>query len=330
MKNLAGRLLDLITLLKQDLEVLSEEPTDQESIGQRTIDSDFPWEEYISKFDDVIEGKDIINENNIDEFTKKEKKKILPSKKLRELESLHDSLRKAKKKLEDYFKTPPTTRKDLDSEISAIQDAMADILKGTGMKKVETSRYIFSLRRTPAFYKVVSEKTAVNSLRKKKLGRFIKIQETLDMAKLKNFLKGRGLTIPGLKKMTADVSIYIYEKHEEGEVELIYVVGPEGFEEDYEDIEEGVSSSNSGTIEEDGESSSSESSSSLESSNSEEEKSEEEEFSEKINAPTFAYKTVYNKSPDEFLSGRTDAPKKMWCYKKENEKIITVKQNYAN
>jgi len=256
MKNLAKRLLDLITSLKQDLEVLSEEPTDQEPIGQEpteTISSDFPWEEYISKFDDVIEG-------NIDEFVKKEKKKILPKAKLRELESLHDSLRKAKKKLEDYFKTPPVARKDLDSEISAIQGAMADVLKDTGMKKVETTRYIFSLRRTPAYYKVVSEKTAVNSLKKKKLGRFIKVEETLDMAKLKNFLKSRGLTIPGLKKMTADVSIYIYEKHEEGEVELIHVVGPEGFEEDYENIEEEMSSS-SGTIEEDEESSSSESSS---------------------------------------------------------------------
>ncbi|MCE7740150.1 MAG: hypothetical protein GPJ50_12310, partial [Candidatus Heimdallarchaeota archaeon] len=262
--------------------------------GEVHIDSVFPWEEVIAEFED-----------SIDEFAKKEKKKILPKGKLRELESLHDSLRKAKKKLEDYFKTPPIARKDLDSEISAIQDAMADVLKGTGMKRVETNRYIFSLRRTPVYYKVVSEKTAVNSLRKKKLGRFINTIETLDMAKLKTFLKNRGLTIPGLKKMTADVSIYIYEKHEEGEAELIYVVGPEGFEEEYEDIEEEVSSSSR-----EGESSSSISSSSSESSS--EEEFEEDKFSEKINAPTFAYQTVYGKNPEEFLSGRTDAPKKMW------------------
>lgn len=33
---------------------------------------------------------------------------------------------------------------------------------------------------------------------------------------------------------------------------------------------------------------------------------------QKINSPTFAYITVYGKEPEEFLRGRTDAPKKMW------------------
>lgn len=32
----------------------------------------------------------------------------------------------------------------------------------------------------------------------------------------------------------------------------------------------------------------------------------------KVNAPTFAYKTVYGKNPPSFLSGRTDEPKKLW------------------
>ena len=32
----------------------------------------------------------------------------------------------------------------------------------------------------------------------------------------------------------------------------------------------------------------------------------------KVNAPTFAYQAVYGKDPDNFLVGRTDAPKKMW------------------
>jgi len=32
----------------------------------------------------------------------------------------------------------------------------------------------------------------------------------------------------------------------------------------------------------------------------------------RVNAPTFAYKTVYGKEPKTFLFGRTDAPKKIW------------------
>ena len=32
----------------------------------------------------------------------------------------------------------------------------------------------------------------------------------------------------------------------------------------------------------------------------------------KVNAPTFAYQAVYKKDPEQFLSGRTNAPKKMW------------------
>ncbi len=36
------------------------------------------------------------------------------------------------------------------------------------------------------------------------------------------------------------------------------------------------------------------------------------DFSQRINAPTLAYKTVYNKFPEERLRGRTDSPKKEW------------------
>ena len=32
----------------------------------------------------------------------------------------------------------------------------------------------------------------------------------------------------------------------------------------------------------------------------------------KVNAPTLAYQTVYGKDPDQFLVGRTSAPKKIW------------------
>ena len=35
-------------------------------------------------------------------------------------------------------------------------------------------------------------------------------------------------------------------------------------------------------------------------------------FKRKTNAPTFAYQTVYGKNPNQSLSGRTSAPKKMW------------------
>ena len=32
----------------------------------------------------------------------------------------------------------------------------------------------------------------------------------------------------------------------------------------------------------------------------------------KVNAPTFAYNTIYGKNPKSFLTGRTDSPKKLW------------------
>jgi len=47
---------------------------------------------------------------------------------------------------------------------------------------------------------------------------------------------------------------------------------------------------------------------------------------QKINSPTFAYWTVYNEYPKQFLRGRTDFPKRTWCYKIEDGKAITVKK----
>jgi len=47
---------------------------------------------------------------------------------------------------------------------------------------------------------------------------------------------------------------------------------------------------------------------------------------QKINSPTFAYWTVYNEYPKQFLRGRTDFPKRTWCYKIEDGKAMTVKK----
>ena len=271
MKNSNKRLPDFLELLQRGIDILREEEITQAEDG-------FPWEEHIAEFSEEL-----------DEFAKKKEKKKKPisKAKLRELDNLHGALIRAKKKLSDFEKNPPTLKKDLDAEISSIQNAMVDVLKSTGMTRIEAGRYIYSLRKTPTYYRVVSEKTAIMSLRKKKLGRYIKVVETLDMAKLKGFLKRRGITIPGLKKMTGDVSIYIYERHEEDEPELIYIVGPEELEDfeegDFEegDFEEGDFEKNDfEELEENEESSSSSGEEEEESSSSSSESSDEDEYDE--------------------------------------------------
>jgi len=273
MKNFSNRLGDFLEFFQRGIDILKEGEIAEAGITQG--EDSFPWEEHISEFSEEL-----------DEFAKKKKeKKTKPvsKAKLRELDTLHTALTKAKKRLSDFEKSPPTLRKDLDAEISSIQNAMVEVLKSTGMTRLEAGRSIYSLRKTPTYYKVVSEKTAIKSLRKRKLGRYIKVLETLDMAKLKGFLKRRGITIPGLKKMTGDVSIYIYERNAEDEPELRYIVGPEGLEEDFEedfeedDFEDLEGESSSGEEEEELEDSSSSSESSSSSASSKEEEFEEED-----------------------------------------------------
>jgi len=291
MKSSNKRLPDFLELLQRGIDILKDAEIAEEGITKD--EAGFPWEEHISEFGEEL-----------DEFAKKKEKKTKPvsKAKLRELDTLHAALTKAKKRLSDFEKSPPTLRKDLDVEISAIQSAMVDVLKSTGLTRLEAGRYIYSLRKTPTYYRVVSEQTAIKSLRKRKLGRYIKVTEALDMAKLKGFLKHRGITIPGLKKMTGDVSIYVYERHEEDEPELVYIVGPEGLEEDFEEDEledlegedlegEDLEGESSSGEEEEFSSSSSESSSS---SKEGEEEFEEEELEEEFAEMKFLVDKVKN------------------------------------
>jgi len=50
-------------------------------------------------------------------------------------------------------------------------------------------------------------------------------------------------------------------------------------------------------------------------------------YKEWVNSPTFAYLSVYGEMPKEFLSGRTDSPKRIWCYNIINGRAITVKKH---
>ena len=155
-------------------------------------------------------------------FAKPESNKKLSGRQIRELNSLYSDLEKAKEKLREFFKKPPVARKDIEDEIKSIQDAMADILKRNKVKRLESDGKIFSLRKVPTFFKIISEKTALASLRKKKLRKFIQIEEHLDISPLKRYLLENKISLPGLKRIDGDVSIYVYEKHEEG-AELVHI-----------------------------------------------------------------------------------------------------------
>ena len=183
-------------------------------------DTAYPWKDQISQF------KDQSLELTLDEFAVKKAKK-LSTREFKQLQGLHGELDSAKDKLETYFKRPPITRTELEGEISAIQDAMADILQSAGVDRIISDPYIYSLRKVRTSFRITSESKAMQSLKQKKLGRFIKKTESINMAELRGYLLKTKTTIPGLKKTEGDVSIYIYEKHGE-QYELINIIEPDG------------------------------------------------------------------------------------------------------
>ena len=211
------------------------EPVDQHNIP---TDSEFPWAQRISELGIHDSDLELYDESlDVDEFAKKTG--LTPAQ-LKELKGLHAELIVSKRKLDKYFKTPPVARKDLEQEISVVQDAMVDIMSSASVKRVTTDKFVYSLRNIATHFKVISENKAVSSLEKKKLSRFIRTEKYLDMADLRPYLLEKDMTIPGLRKIAGDVSIYIYEKHEEGD-KLFLVINPDGsvkFGEELEGVEE--------------------------------------------------------------------------------------------
>lgn len=152
--------------------------------------------------------------------------KQLGEKQLKELRSLHEELNDAKNRLSVLLKKPPTSRSDIEKEIGYIQDAMVDILKGSGIERVISEKYIYSLRKVPTHFRITSEQKVLEALKKKKLNRFVKSVETIDMSELRSYLVDHNEVLPGLRKIDADVSIYIYERHEETP-ELVHIIAHE-------------------------------------------------------------------------------------------------------
>jgi len=182
--------------------------------------SEFPWEEHIKIFDEDFES-----------FDEKKAKPVLTKSERRELESLYSSLKRSKERLQKYLKNPPTRRKEIEEEIDAVQNAMVDILSDAKIKRILLGRNMFSLRKIPTYYKVISEKAAIAALKKKKLRQFIQTIEVIDVSKLRRYLNKNKITIPGLKKISDAHSIYIFEQHGES-FSLVEVVGPKNFEDE--------------------------------------------------------------------------------------------------
>ena len=165
---------------------------------------------------------EVISFEDLEEFAKKE---TLSKNQLRQLQSLHGDLDAAKGRLEAYFKKPPVTRSEIDEEIKAIQDAMAELLRTAKVKRIMVDPFVYALRKIRTHFKTISENKAIESLKKKKLGKFIKRIEAIDMGGLREYLIRSKVNIPGLRKIEDDVSIYIYKKHEEG-YELVKLEEP--------------------------------------------------------------------------------------------------------
>jgi len=163
--------------------------------------------------------------SELDEFAKKAEKK-LSAKQLSELRSLHTELKDAKERLKLLKKKPPISKADIEKEIGYIQDAMVDILKGAGVDRAITDKYIYSLRKVPTHFKVISENKVISELKKRKLSRFIIKTESIDMSELRSYLVDHDTVLPGLRKIDSDVSIYVYERHEETP-QLVYILAPE-------------------------------------------------------------------------------------------------------
>lgn len=115
---------------------------------------------------------------------------------------------------------PGPKRTELEQDIEDLQGEIIDLIQEAGLDHLETPKFTISVRSVPVYYQVTSKRRLISSLQRRKLDRFLIPDFTINMKDLKGYLLATNATLPGLRKISDQKSLYVFEKSSEPPPEL--------------------------------------------------------------------------------------------------------------
>jgi len=125
------------------------------------------------------------------------------------LNSLLDQLAKLRASFNRW--QPTAKRVDLSSEIDELQNQIIDILQESGLDHVQTEKFTLSIRSVPTYFQIQSKQRLIEALKRRHLSRFLIPDFSVNMKDLKEYLLATGGTLPGLRRISNQKSLYIFE-----------------------------------------------------------------------------------------------------------------------
>lgn len=115
---------------------------------------------------------------------------------------------------------PGPKRAALAADIEDLQGEIIDLLTEAGIDHLETPKFTVSIRSVPVYFQVTSKRRLISALQRRKLNRFLIPDFAINMKELKGYLLATNATLPGLRKVSDQKSLYVFEKSSEVPPEL--------------------------------------------------------------------------------------------------------------
>lgn len=125
----------------------------------------------------------------------------------------------------DRYKRPAKTKSSLEKKIAAVQDILINLMRKNGISRHEHKRQRWSIRKVPTYFIAVDSEKAIASIKRKRMSGLLKKLEIIDLSKVKEYIrKHPKKTIPGLKKIDDDYSLYVFDlkSEENNKVEFFF------------------------------------------------------------------------------------------------------------
>jgi len=135
---------------------------------------------------------------------------------------LHE-LTEQKRKLREWH--PKVRRMEIEETIDEIEEEIIDLLKDADLTRAEIGDYTISIRKVPTYFVITSRRRLEAALKRKRLTRFLIPSYTIDLRGLKEYLLATGTTLPGLRRVDDDMSLYVYKKAAETQPDLFITKG---------------------------------------------------------------------------------------------------------
>lgn len=192
---------------RKEVETAVERVYDKRSLSQRQSNIlQAGWPHIYGKPGTTFKLPNTFSENFIFEIFQE-----LPNYKQKQIEKLTNEYLALKKQI-DRFKRPLQSKTKLENNLAAVQDKIIEFMKRNDLTKHTVKRKRWSLRKVPNYYIATNQERAIAALKRNRLSRFVKSVEKIDFKELKKYLKKNpGMRIPGLKEISNDYSIYVYD-----------------------------------------------------------------------------------------------------------------------